>query len=149
MTRVEGEIPRRRVCTSNPFISAIRISMIARSGQCVAACSKNMPGSVNALTCQPTESRSRLVALRTEGSSSKRKTARVSLLSATMLNFLITLKIVSGYLDGFDGYGRTKTLSGRNIRHATMFACQTTEKQSDLSPGSDRRGNFSFLQYDH
>ena len=35
------------------------------------------------------------------------------------------------------------------IRHTTMFAPQTTGTQSDLSPGSDHRGHFSFLQYYH
>ena len=85
MTRVDGETLRNLVCTSSPFIFGIRMSITARLGRCIAACSKNAIGSVKISTLfQPAESRSRRVALRIEASSSSRYTAAVSWLSATI-----------------------------------------------------------------
>src|SRR5262252_8629760 len=138
MTLVEGETRRKRVWTSSPLISGIRMSIIARSGQSVAACSKNVLGSVKALTCQPTESRSRLVALRTERSSSSRNTDTGSLLSVTILNVSGYMQIASRYRNGSDFGGQNGSLLRRNVRHTTTLASQATRLQSDLSPGSDR-----------
>src|SRR5262249_44056993 len=42
-----------------------------------------------------------------------------------------------------------ETNNTRNVSHATTLACETAGAQSDLSPGSVRRSNFSFLQYYH
>src|SRR5262249_36750042 len=66
----------------------MRISITATSGECIAACSRNVIGSVKASTFQPAESRSRRVAFRIDESSSSRYTARFALLSATISSSL-------------------------------------------------------------
>jgi len=37
----------------------------------------------------------------------------------------------------------------RNITHVTTLACEFSRTQSDLSPRSNRRKDFSFLKYYH
>src|SRR6266404_7103210 len=111
------------------------ISITATSGQCFAACSKNAIGSVKVSTLfQPAESRSRPVDLRIEESSSSRYT--VSLLSATILNLPAHNRIRVPKRSGFVPQQNGSVVRG-NSRHATTLACQISETQSDLSPGSD------------
>src|SRR6266550_7323337 len=125
------------------------ISITATSGKCFAACSKNAIGSVKVFTLiQPAESRSRPVDLRIEESSSSRYT--VSLLSATILNLPDhnQNRIRVPKRSGFVPHQNRSVVRG-NSRHATTLACQISETQSDLSPGSDHRRHFRFLQHTH
>src|SRR6266550_6324153 len=147
MTRVEGETRRSRVCTSNPLICGIRMSITATSGQCAAACSKNAIGSVKASTFQPAESRSRRVALRIEVSSSSRYTAAVSLLSASIL--ISHAQNRTRLARWFCARNQNESVFTHNITHGTTLACQSSGTQLDLSPGFGHWGHFSFLQYYH
>jgi hypothetical protein len=86
MTRVEGETLRRRVCTSNPFMVGILMSITATRGRRAVAYSRKANGSLKGFAFQPAESRRRLAAFRTDGSSSSRHTSEGCLSGTLTLN---------------------------------------------------------------
>src|SRR3954453_13633227 len=84
ITRVAGETVRNRLCTSSPFIAGIQTSITATSGRCACAYRRNASGSKNDSALQPSDERSRLVALTTDGSSSSKQMVIACLTAAAI-----------------------------------------------------------------
>ena len=74
ITRVLGDLAHKWASNTIPVILFIQMSKTATGTKCVAKCSRNASGSLNALTLNPEDSSNRVTDFRTDGSSSTRQT---------------------------------------------------------------------------
>src|ERR1700746_2435561 len=74
ITRVLGDLAQKWATNTIPVILFIQMSKTVTGAKCVAKCSRNASGSLNALTLNPEDSRKPASDFRTDASSSTRQT---------------------------------------------------------------------------